>query len=808
MKNRQDLEPIDDLEDIEAALTALFHAPRPDPAFTDKLGRSLASLEPPVEKRSFWKRGLDGLRAALSPSLAWSALAVLLVGGLVWSINHLLPASLPVTMQGASDTPDSALANPLPTSTPLVDESSDRLSLVSSHQEIRARLTDPGWDSIWVEGRASRQGLNGTEIEFVQAWLVKDGPGRVISSGWLPGDTTFNLELTPNQVWAVPDPRGQIWNLDVQSGKTNSLNEQVDWTLHPLEEVSPVLEMIFLPRMLATLSSDVNPVGEETVGGRPALVVEWGGSRLWADAETGLLLKRQTLPGVSPEAETVLDQVVYGVEAPQIVFSPDGMEGAVFQPAPAPEAQAFEPTATPSPNAEAMITVNSDVDAVNVRTGPGTEVFPVIGTLAAGESARAVGRSPDGAWVMILYPGAPEGTAWVYAAYVQVNQGMLPVIDLPAVEVPPTPTPLPVFNTEGKLVRLTLANEPPPGAANNGSLSFVLQSWQGGYTYRLFRVDLPCLLSANDCKAVPLPDLETENYMSFTGGLIWARDGKKAVLLDSNNRQLHLYRAGTGQWETIAYELFISGGVLSWSPSGTYLAGTTQGGDGLSNLVTVIPADGEREEPTWRVYAADLGGDQTVVGWVDDQTVLFMRAWSPPKGAAGEAEPPRLYLLDVLSGEYRDLSLELGWSKGFPALSPDGSTLVMNMEWEGKSGLWVIDLENGEANYLGVTGDYLTWSPDGSRIAFSAYENGLYTAYTIRKDGEDLKSLFEWNHPFSIEWSPAGERLLLQVWPTDSERTLLYLVSTEDGLAQQIVIDGLDANSEPRFPSFQPGYGR
>ena len=803
MKNRQDLEPI---EDIEAALSALFHAPRPDPAFTEKLERSLASLGQPVDNRSFWRRGLDGFLAAFSPSLAWGALAVLLVAGLIWSINHLLPASLPVTMQGASDTPAPSQTLQSITSTPNAEAPSGRLSLASSHAEIRARLTDPQWDSIWVEGRASRQGENGNEIEYAQAWLVKAGPGRVVSSGWLPGDTAFSLNLIPDQVWAVPDPRGQVWNLDVQTGETSAQAGGGEWTLHPLEEVSPVLEMIFLPRMLAILSSDVNPIGEEEIGGRPALVVEWGGSRLWADAETGLLLKRQSLPGLSPESETALDQVIYGVKAPEIVFSPDGMEGASFQPAPDPEAAVPDPAATPE--AEPRIKVNADVEAVNVRTGPGTEVYPVIGTLAAGDTAQAVGRSPDGEWVLILYPGAPDGTAWVYASYVQVNQGTLPVIDLPEVEVPPTPTPLPVYNAEGEPVRLTLLSEPLPGTANAGGLTFALQSWQDGFTYRMFRVDLPCLLSESACRAAPLPDLQGENYISFSNGLVWARDGKKAVVMDSNNQQLHLYRAGTGQWETIAYQLFISGGVLSWSPNGTYLAGTTQGEDGLSNLVTVIPADGEQEEPAWRVYAAELGGDQTAVGWVDDQTVLFMRAWSPPKGTEGQAEPPSLYTLDVVSGEWRDLDLELGWSKGFPALSPDGSTLVMNMDREGMSGLWFISLENGEANFLGVNGDYLTWSPDGNQIAFSAYENGLHTAYTIGKDGEDLKKLFEWNHPFSIEWSPLGEHLLLQVWPTDTDRTRLYLVSTGDGLAQQILIEGAGADSEPRYPSFQPAYGR
>ena len=84
-----------------------------------------------------------------------------------------------------------------------------------------------------------------------------------------------------------------------------------------------------------------------------------------------------------------------------------------------------------------LITVTY-IEPINVRTGPSSFDYPVVGTLPVGGTAVAIGRSPAGEWIEILYPDAPRGTAWVYAANVSLSPGAL----LPVVEPPPTPTPL------------------------------------------------------------------------------------------------------------------------------------------------------------------------------------------------------------------------------------------------------------------------------------------------------------------------------------------------------------------------------
>lgn len=76
-------------------------------------------------------------------------------------------------------------------------------------------------------------------------------------------------------------------------------------------------------------------------------------------------------------------------------------------------------------------------DQVNVRLGPGTN-YDKVGVLIAGQEVPALGRTPGGLWIQIIYHGVPGNIAWVYAPYVVLDtaQQLLPII-----EPPPTPTP-------------------------------------------------------------------------------------------------------------------------------------------------------------------------------------------------------------------------------------------------------------------------------------------------------------------------------------------------------------------------------
>jgi hypothetical protein len=93
------------------------------------------------------------------------------------------------------------------------------------------------------------------------------------------------------------------------------------------------------------------------------------------------------------------------------------------------------PTVTGTP-AGPFITVTNP-DAINVRAGPSTYYYPIIGTLFSRQTAPALGRSVSGEWIQIVYTGVPDRVGWVYAPLVSISPGA----SLPIVEPPPTPTP-------------------------------------------------------------------------------------------------------------------------------------------------------------------------------------------------------------------------------------------------------------------------------------------------------------------------------------------------------------------------------
>ena len=124
-------------------------------------------------------------------------------------------------------------------------------------------------------------------------------------------------------------------------------------------------------------------------------------------------------------------------------------------------------TDTPTPGGPSPFITQTYSEAINVRTGPSTVYYPIIGQLAIGATAPALGVSPSHEWIKISYPSGPGGVGWIYAANVTLSPGFLPVV-----EPPPTATPLATatidptlaaaFNIQPTETRLPTFTPPPP----------------------------------------------------------------------------------------------------------------------------------------------------------------------------------------------------------------------------------------------------------------------------------------------------------------------------------------------------------
>ncbi len=96
------------------------------------------------------------------------------------------------------------------------------------------------------------------------------------------------------------------------------------------------------------------------------------------------------------------------------------------------QAEAYQDASTPS---GIFVTVTY-TDPMNVRNGPGT-FYDIIGQIFPGDTLPALGISPGREWIKVTFAPAQDGVGWVYAPYVSITGGELPVV-----EPPPTPAPL------------------------------------------------------------------------------------------------------------------------------------------------------------------------------------------------------------------------------------------------------------------------------------------------------------------------------------------------------------------------------
>ena len=126
-------------------------------------------------------------------------------------------------------------------------------------------------------------------------------------------------------------------------------------------------------------------------------------------------------------------------------------------------AEAYQEPSTPT----GVLATVIYAEQINVRSGPITVYYPIIGQLFPGDNVPALGISPGREWVQISYPGGVGGIGWVYASFVSLSGGELRVV-----EPPPTPTPLvtatidptlaAAFNIPPTQTRIPTFTPPPP----------------------------------------------------------------------------------------------------------------------------------------------------------------------------------------------------------------------------------------------------------------------------------------------------------------------------------------------------------
>jgi len=127
------------------------------------------------------------------------------------------------------------------------------------------------------------------------------------------------------------------------------------------------------------------------------------------------------------------------------------------------QAEAYQVASTPV-GIYATVTY---ADPINVRGGPSTVHYPIVGRLNPGDIVQALGVSPAREWVEVAFPQAPGGVGWVYAIYVSVSGGEPLVVEAPSTPTPPVTATIDAtlaaaFNFQPTPSRIPTFTPPPP----------------------------------------------------------------------------------------------------------------------------------------------------------------------------------------------------------------------------------------------------------------------------------------------------------------------------------------------------------
>ena len=85
----------------------------------------------------------------------------------------------------------------------------------------------------------------------------------------------------------------------------------------------------------------------------------------------------------------------------------------------------------------------------------------------------------------------------------------------------------------------------------------------------------------------------------------------------------------------------------------------------------------------------------------------------------------------------------------------------------------------------------VSWSPDGSRLVFSAMQNGRWNIYSMKADGSELKQLT--NDPdldyFGSSWSPDGKRLVFSASHGEKGKGDIFVMNADGTSVRQLTTD-------------------
>ena len=226
----------------------------------------------------------------------------------------------------------------------------------------------------------------------------------------------------------------------------------------------------------------------------------------------------------------------------------------------------------------------------------------------------------------------------------------------------------------------------------------------------------------------------------------------------------------------------------AWSPDGTRLSfGRLTGSEGTTRSVAelvFVPID--RDGAAGAPKVMPLDGFHVLDGFAPYPCAI----WASDGGWVAFAGGGEVWVVDTHFGSVRRLSdlrpSDLEWRPGTDQLAIAGDMGPNRAAPTVSTPVVVYSASTGELRQLGsVEAAHLTWSPDGSTLAYQGGEDDESTLWLVDAGGVDERVLVadpgEANHGIGPVWSPTGDRIVYQRLIGGGERHEVVLVNVADG---------------------------
>jgi TolB protein len=188
-------------------------------------------------------------------------------------------------------------------------------------------------------------------------------------------------------------------------------------------------------------------------------------------------------------------------------------------------------------------------------------------------------------------------------------------------------------------------------------------------------------------------------------------------------------------------------------------------------------------------------------------------------GRLGATVRYQLFLVDVRSGKYTQITNDTSAMYSDPAFSPDGKNIVYRYRKDRrnrleKAELWIMNLESGNARQLThFPADDTTaawhayhagpprWHPTENFISYQSFQKGKYSLYAVTPDGRRQWKLLDtdatdqgWH-----DWSDDGRWLTFEGFDTKQTQFDIHIVNWQTKRMKKLTDSGFKYQQAPVF---------